>query len=74
MVCKYCIKFELGMCPVKQRAGASGDMFLVYAGRELRLKFDCTECKMYVEQTGGKADTVARRVNPERDGRRSSRK
>jgi putative protease len=45
---KYCIKFELGMCPVKQNAPGSGDLFLRYANKKLRLCFDCKKCEMSV--------------------------
>ncbi|MDR2286368.1 MAG: U32 family peptidase [Prevotellaceae bacterium] len=43
---RYCIKFELGMCPVKQDAPQSGDLFLRYADKKLKLIFDCKKCEM----------------------------
>jgi putative protease len=46
---KYCIKFELGMCPVKQGAPKSGDLFLCYADKKLKLNFDCKKCEMEIE-------------------------
>jgi putative protease len=45
---KYCIKFELGMCPVKQGAQKSGNLFLAYSNKKLKLSFDCVKCEMYV--------------------------
>ncbi|MDR1583796.1 MAG: U32 family peptidase [Prevotellaceae bacterium] len=45
---KYCIKFELGMCPVKQNAPKSGDLFLCYANKKLKLNFDCRKCEMSI--------------------------
>jgi putative protease len=45
---KYCIKFELGMCPVKQGAPNSGDLFLCYLNKKLKLDFDCAKCEMSI--------------------------
>jgi putative protease len=51
---KYCIKFELGMCHVKQGAKPTGDLFLqsrdVKTKTKLKLHFDCTKCEMSVVQ------------------------
>jgi putative protease len=46
---KYCIKFELGICPVKQNASNSGDLFLTCSNKKLKLHFDCKKCEMSVE-------------------------
>jgi putative protease len=46
---KYCIKFELGMCPLKQGAPNSGNLFLRYSDKKLKLHFDCKKCEMSVE-------------------------
>ena len=43
---KYCIRFELGMCPVHQGAKASGPLFLLNNGRRFALHFDCKACEM----------------------------
>jgi putative protease len=48
---KYCIKFELGMCSVKQDAPKSGDLFLCYANTKLKLHFDCKKCEMSISET-----------------------
>ncbi|EKD31887.1 MAG: hypothetical protein ACD_77C00224G0007 [uncultured bacterium] len=49
MRCKYCIKYELGMCPkeggVKE---VSEPLYLVNSGREFRLGFDCKNCEMVI--------------------------
>lgn len=45
---KYCIRYELGMCPVHQGARDSGPLYLVNNGRRLALGFDCSRCEMTV--------------------------
>jgi putative protease len=45
---KYCVKFELGICPVKQNASNSGDLFLTCSNTKLKLHFDCKKCEMSV--------------------------
>ena len=45
---KYCIRFELGLCPVRQGTPDSGPLYLVNNGRKLRLGFDCKACEMMV--------------------------
>lgn len=45
---KYCIKYELGLCPVHQGAPATGQLLLVNNGRRFPLEFDCSECEMKV--------------------------
>lgn len=45
---RYCIKYELGMCPIHQGARDSGPLFLFNNGRRLALKFDCKRCEMSV--------------------------
>ena len=58
MTCRYCIRYELGMCKVhsqKERqyspimGGDGGGLFLRLAdGRRFRLHFDCKKCQMEV--------------------------
>ena len=48
MRCRYCIRYELGMCPVHQGAKPCGPLFLVNNGRRLALGFDCGKCEMTV--------------------------
>ena len=45
---KYCIRYELGLCPVHQGAADTGALRLVNNGRSLRLGFDCARCEMTV--------------------------
>ena len=49
---KYCVRYELGMCPVHQGAKQSGPLFLVNNGRKLALGFDCKTCEMTVSEIG----------------------
>ena len=43
---KYCIRYELGMCPVHQNAKNSGPLFLLNNGQKFALHFDCKRCEM----------------------------
>ncbi len=45
---KYCIKYELGLCPVHQGAKQTGSLFLVNNSRRFPLIFDCKACEMAV--------------------------
>lgn len=45
---KYCIKYELGLCPVHQGAKPTGPLYLLNNGRRLALQFDCKACEMRV--------------------------
>jgi putative protease len=47
---RYCIRYELGMCPKYQGAKASGPLYLVNNGRRLALGFDCAKCEMTVDK------------------------
>ncbi|MBR4826619.1 MAG: DUF3656 domain-containing protein, partial [Bacteroidales bacterium] len=47
---RYCIRYELGMCPKYQGAAATGPLFLVNNGRRLALSFDCAKCEMTVDK------------------------
>ena len=47
---RYCIKYELGLCPVHQGAKPAGPLFLVNNGRRLALGFDCKACEMTVSE------------------------
>ena len=46
----YCIRYELGMCPVHQGAKESRPLFLLNNGRRLALHFDCAKCEMTVTE------------------------
>ena len=43
---RYCIRFELGMCPIHQGAKASKSLFLLNNGQRFALHFDCKACEM----------------------------
>lgn len=45
---RYCIRYELGLCPVHQGALNTGPLFLVNNGRRFSLGFDCSHCEMTV--------------------------
>ncbi len=47
---RYCIRYELGMCPVHQGAKESRPLFLLNNGRRLALHFDCAKCEMTVTE------------------------
>jgi len=47
---KYCIRFELGRCPVHQGAKNGGTLYLLNNGRRLKLSFDCKSCEMQVNK------------------------
>lgn len=49
---KYCIRFELGLCPVHQGVADTGPLFLLNNGRRLDLHFDCKACEMTVLADG----------------------
>ena len=45
---KYCVRFELGLCPKYQGAKPPKDLYLLNNGRRLALHFDCAACEMTV--------------------------
>lgn len=45
---KYCIRYELGLCPKYQHAAQTGPLFLVNNGKRYALGFDCAACEMTV--------------------------
>ena len=47
---KYCIKYELDLCPKHQGAAQTGPLYLINNGRRLALRFDCSRCEMTVEK------------------------
>ena len=50
---RYCIKWELGLCPKASSANARcpvKPLYLVNQGNRLRLRFDCAHCEMVVER------------------------
>ena len=47
---RYCIRFELGMCPKHHGSKNTGPLFLLNNGRRLALHFDCARCEMTVKE------------------------
>ena len=47
---RYCIRYELGICPRHHKAKDSGPLFLLNNGRRFALHFDCRNCEMTVTQ------------------------
>ncbi len=47
---KYCIRYELGLCPKHQGAKGLKPLFLLNNGRSFALSFDCTACEMTVTE------------------------
>ena len=47
---RYCIRYELGVCPVHQGAKENRPLFLLNNGRRLALHFDCAKCEMTVTE------------------------
>ena len=45
---KYCVRYELGLCPKYQGGRPPQELFLLNNGRRLALHFDCTVCEMTV--------------------------
>ena len=47
---RYCIRYELGLCPKLQGAKPSGKLYLLNNGRRFALGFDCAACEMTVSE------------------------
>ncbi len=45
---KYCIRYELGICPKHHAAKATKPLFLLNNGQRFALHFDCRNCEMTV--------------------------
>ena len=43
---RYCIRYELGMCPKYHKVKDSGPLFLLNNGQRFSLHFDCRKCEM----------------------------
>jgi 23S rRNA 5-hydroxycytidine C2501 synthase len=49
MVTRYCIKYELGICPSKQSGKQTGELYLRDNNNLYPLEFDCKNCLMKVK-------------------------
>ena len=47
---RYCIRYELGMCPKSHGCKASGHLYLLNNGQRFALNFDCRNCEMTVTE------------------------
>ncbi len=47
---RYCIRYELGLCPRLQGAKPTGRLYLLNNGRRFALGFDCAACEMTVSE------------------------
>ena len=47
---RYCIRFELGLCPKHQGAKAPKQLYLLNNGQRFALHFDCASCEMTLTQ------------------------
>ena len=47
---KYCIRYELGMCPKHHGARPGEPLFLLNNGQRFALHFDCKSCEMTVKE------------------------
>ena len=45
---KYCVRYELGLCPKYQGGQPPKELYLLNNGRRLALHFDCAACEMTV--------------------------
>ena len=43
---RYCVRYELGLCPKHHGSGTNAPLFLTNQGRRLQLTFDCARCEM----------------------------
>ena len=48
---RYCIRYELGMCPKYHKVKDSGPLFLLNNGQRFSLHFDCRNCEMTVKSS-----------------------
>ena len=47
---RYCIRYELGMCPKHHGCKNPGQLYLLNNGQRFSLHFDCTACEMSVKE------------------------
>ena len=47
---KYCVRYELGMCPKHHGCRNSGPLYLLNNGQRFKLDFDCRNCEMTLSE------------------------
>ena len=48
---KYCIRYELGLCPKHHGSKDNSPLFLLNNGQRFALHFDCRNCEMTLKET-----------------------
>ena len=49
MTCKYCIKDEIGCCPLKSDEKLDEPLYLSSGGKKYKLVFNCSSCEMEIK-------------------------
>ena len=47
---KYCVRYELGMCPKHHGCKETGPLYLLNNGQKFALLFDCRNCEMVLKE------------------------
>ena len=47
---KYCVRYELGMCPKHHGCKETGPLYLLNNGQRFVLRFDCRNCEMTLQE------------------------
>ena len=47
---KYCVRYELGMCPKHHGCKETGPLYLLNNGQRFALRFDCRNCEMTLSE------------------------
>ena len=47
---KYCVRYELGMCPKHNGCKETGPLYLLNNGQKFVLRFDCRNCEMTLQE------------------------
>ena len=47
---KYCVRFELGICPIHHGCKTHGPLYLLNNGQKFVLDFDCRNCEMTLSE------------------------
>lgn len=55
MTTKYCLKFEMGICPLKQTPKTQSlrvPAYIRYQDQQFKLEYDCEHCQMHIRSQG----------------------
>ena len=52
---KFCLRYELGVCPKQGKAvhGFKGPLYLVHKDKRIRVDVDCKACEMHLTEVKG---------------------